>query len=244
MLLDEHLKLEVNRINEIIRRQTTLIVKLISDQRLELYEAINDQLIKAEKQLTEEKAKIYKEIEELRDAIQNHKGFSETELVMQKIKEVNVNREEATYEFEFDNMTEFLESELNERRASEYFFVRGIKWYLGIEVRKTGPTSKVKLFSINLYAHNPSESYRTWSTKTKFEITYVNDVPSLSWTRKYKNRFTKSTYRKDDCLGYQSLPVAELIEKGFVKNDRIRVKVHLAAEPLQRHGYIDEDRIG
>ena len=242
-MLKALVKADVDKIYEVIRQHTAIFSKVIGDQRIEMYEAINDQLTKAEEELLKEKAIIYEEIDSLKDSIQNHKGFGDTEQIMEKLRVLDVYRGEATHTFEFDNITEFLASELQERQGSEYFFCRGIKWYLGLETSKD--SLEERHLKIYLYAHNPSDTYSTWSIKTNFEISLLNEKTSLNVIKKYKDqRFAKSPNFMDVSRGYEPFPeISELMAKEFVKNDRIRVQVHLTTEPLKRQGFVDEDKI-
>ena len=211
--LNKRIKEEADKLNQHISEKILATRKLIADQRLELYEVINDQLNKAEQQLKEEKAKIYKELD--------------------------VNREEATFTFEFENINAFLDSDHKEKRASEYFFCRSIKWYIGL-LRTVNEEDGESYLSIRLYAHNPSDSYTGWSIATKFGFKLlVGEKEELDLNPKYEEKTATS---EDPFGGYtRSLKIAHLKKEKYLENDRIRLQVHLIAKPLQRQGPLTEE---
>lgn len=240
--LDERISREVKKIIDTVNERNQLILKIIDDRRVELYEAIDQQVTKAEEQLKEEKKKIWDELGALRKEIEKHEGFNDAEKVLRKIREVDVNREEATFTFESDNITAFLDSDHKEKRASEYFYVRGIQWYLGMSRNVAAGESYL---AVRLYARNPADSYTDWSIHAKFKYRVVvgEKVISLDY---YDNEatFQRTEGSVDSFGGFtRALKIADLKKEKFIENDRIRLQIHLDAKPLQRQGYLADDEV-
>lgn len=155
------------------------------------------------------------EIEDLKKTIKD---------LRQQIKDVDINKDEITYIFESDEITEFIEKKSEKHNRSPYFYVRGIPWYL--EYNHSPGSVYLSVF---LYAHNIED--QNWSINTNFEITILNQFGEQNRT----NGITNGTFDNATTnLGFECLILIKELKNGFIKDDKLQILVHIKTDKLIR----------
>lgn len=200
-------------INELIDKVTENVIKKVDEQTLELSNKFNE--MKIEIQILGEM------MEKLDKKLQNY----------------DINRPEATFVFESNNITAFLEDPSVESmnfsknyRMSEFFYIRGIAWYIKfIVVKKDDDKKYLKTF---LAVHNPLDD-SNWSVDAFIRLRIINQ----SGKRDEFYGTTKNKFDKNDLTwGYSNyISVDDLKNKQFIKNDTIKIEVYVKTDKLIRN---------
>lgn len=145
----------------------------------------------------------------------------------QKLKEVELCRHEASLTFVINDAKAFIES--SEVRRSETFYCRGIGWYL------TACTTRVngQPESLSIYLNHECASKSYWSVETSFSISVLNATPGM--IEKTKRLFYTRFELNSTKFGFRKFTsVAKLRNRGFLKNNQLKLRVDLNAKKLSR----------
>ena len=143
-----------------------------------------------------------------------------------EIKEVDITRAEASFQFELANVRKFFEV-VGSERFSDQFWCRGLKWSVKVQVELENNVKQ-----LGFYLHCYNEDWTDWSCKANYEVILFTNLPEK------RNNVYKDEYTFDGTAGYgfSDLTYSELIDRknGYIKNDTIRLGVQLKAGPVLR----------
>lgn len=144
-----------------------------------------------------------------------------------EIKEVDINRAEASFKFELVGVSKFIEIEANERHSAR-FWAQGLQWSLLV---RCNLKKKDKYLGLSLLCHNDEPP--NWSCKTSFNLILFTNLPGAeNWVRQFIHNFDKN---EDWGLNF-FISCTELMDEKnqYVKDDKIMLGVELKAEPVVR----------
>ena len=199
-------------------------------ERSEARQEFNEQLMeieKLQKLIGEQKAKLTQQIENLQKRIkqaQEQIGAKDEELqsLEQSIKEADVNKDEVTFAFEVDSIA----ANTREKRFSEYFHCRGIRWYLAV-TQSTLSNDGRNFLIIALHAQNREE--HNWRIVIDFELSILNQSGKKDMIVFELEDETFKNYHNN--LGWANgILIEELESGGFLKDGKMKVQVKLKAK--------------
>ena len=150
--------------------------------------------------------------------------------LQREIKEVDVNRVEAS--FELADVFKFFEIESNKRR-SDKFWCRGLKWSIGVgwKLKKEDNSKQLGVF---LFCENDDQM--KWSCKSNRKLILLNNLPEKK--NLILGPISHTFDRKEGRGCDEFISYSELVDKknGYIKDDKIVLGVELKAELVVRLG--------
>lgn len=141
--------------------------------------------------------------------------------------DIGIKRKTVDFECELDGVDAFLKS--REIRRSEFFFARHLAWKLHF---RSSIVSGEEFLSVFLYAKNYADASQNWSVKATYDVSIVNQ----SGGQKCSNSSTQDFATKG-FLGWglsEFISIEDLRTGGYIKNDKIIVRVHLEVGEVVR----------
>ena len=148
--------------------------------------------------------------------------------ISQKVVEIDVQRPEANFIYEINDVQAFLNSKKS--RGSEFFFCRSMRFYIEL---KYAYFEGDEYFGVCLKCHNPSDTF-DYSMATSYEFRLVNWLGKEDKIEKFNFNFVRNL---DDTHGNTKfLPITVLTNpsNGWVRDDKLRLKVNLKCERFFR----------
>lgn len=141
---------------------------------------------------------------------------------------MDINRAEANFTFELNDVMSFLNS--RNYRGSEFFFCRSMRFFIDL---KYWVWEGVPHLAVFLVRFNPSDSYY-YKMRTEFELRLVNWLGKEDHVLETKNEYIKNTPEGHGSKAF--IPINDLLwpSNGWVKDDKLKLKVHLKCGPFYR----------
>ena len=169
-----------------------------------------------------------------------------------KINQIDINRDEATFEFELTNVTDFFADDND--RYSDIFYVKCMPFSMNIEFRKKDDS--VNHMGLYLYCHNNDIvkvssipviftelisklislffSFRTkWSCSTKFKLKLLSHLPGRPTKEK---EFSHVFSRQTGFGNSKFITISELMDEknGFVLDNKMTLVVQMVVDEVVR----------
>lgn len=148
--------------------------------------------------------------------------------ISQQISAVDVNRREATFTFQLNDVTDFLNS--RKSRGSEFFYCGGMRFFLNLRNKQIDWEDYL---DVSLVRFNPSDNY-TYFMKTEFELRLINVRRRADLVVQAKYTFAKDkpeAHGKEDFVKTWEL---KYFSSDYVWMDSLKVQVHLQCDPIRR----------
>lgn len=156
-------------------------------------------------------------------------GFRKT------IQLLDIYRSEAFFSYEFTNIRAFLNDITDTRLRSDFFHCRGKQFY--IVLRKTFADQTIKYLGIYIYVVDADPV--DWYLDVSYEICLLNQLPG---GENRARRKTDQRIMSDKRSGMNPgngkndfITPTDLMEQGFLKNDKIVVQIKLKSGRLNRN---------
>lgn len=167
-----------------------------------------------------------KEFEDLKENFKNSKQQIDTNLseISNSLKKTDVSKVE--HIFEFDEISKFIDSNLDDLKQSPSIFCNqiSIPWYIILKKREIG---KMKYLSVSL--HPKCETNLNYSIDTEIKLTILNK------SKKFDKFYSfKQLFKSKENIGYGSnmITLNCLKTGGFMKDNKIEIKVELQINKL------------
>lgn len=179
-------------------------------------------------------ARLNKEAEKLEATIVKTERMNEQrnkiiEQLQRKIEEVDVNKSEATFIFEFKNVTDFLNAKREVRRSDDSVYLRGLAFDLKLNT-KTSPQND-RFLAITLTANSPFD-HVDFSIELSYELRLVNQLPQKVNRTDTNSALLKKSGNK--LVWPYFATIDQLMSDGFIKNDTIMLEIHLKCDKFVR----------
>ena len=190
--------------------------------------------------VSELKTKLNEKIECLESKLRNELATQlSTELTKLKnelilrIGYVDIHKKEAMNIFDF----KVPDLVLNQKKSnfSPFFYCQGLRWYVMLQPAKRND-STVDFIGCFIICDNKSDC-TNWSVGASYELTLLAQSPGIQ-NRCFSSMVQRIFKRENQgAWGFQNfIRLAELIDpnNGFVKDQTIKIKVHLQADTIVR----------
>ena len=149
--------------------------------------------------------------------------------MLQKIRDVDINRSKANFTFEIKDAQEFLDS--GKRRGSEFFHCRSMQFYLQMQKVRWEEDDYLAAF---LTRFNPSDSY-DYSMRTNYTLVLHNFSNKPEKVHQGECKFEKGG-EGDERGAKNFIRISELIDtaNGWIQEDTIRLQVRLKCHEFRR----------
>lgn len=225
---------EVVRLNEKIDEQKSALDEKATKHAQELTR-LNQMIVDKETELIKKATKISgltKKVDELEKTVKAIEGAGLGKLVklvkLAKLStgqlDLDLNRKQADFECELNGVEAFLETKAP--HYSRYFFAGNLAWCLEFN------QSVNEYLSIYLFAKNYTGGTGDWSIRGEYEMSIVNQSGGLNSSASSTKDFGTKTF-----LGWglpRFISIESLRAGGYIKDNKIRVQVHLKVGELIR----------
>ena len=146
---------------------------------------------------------------------------------------------EAFFSYEFSNVRAFLDEVSDTRLRSDFFYCRGKQFYIALYKTLANYTVKNLGIYVYVYVYAADGDVVNWHLDASFRICLLNQLSGgKDRARSRTNqRITKCKANQNGGVGISDfITPSDLMELGFLKDDKIVVQINFKAERLDRNG--------
>lgn len=137
---------------------------------------------------------------------------------------------EAGYIFEMNGVQELVETE--NHRGSEFFYCNNVPFFLDL---KSGYNSGEYRLAVFLTRLKPNQDDYLHSIKTSFQLRLLNFLDKPNKVLELEHAFGKDKSEVGGRPDFISIKELTNILNGWVKNDTLKVQVHLKCDQFKRN---------